>query len=108
MYPWEVAMERFIHQQNLELYRKLLADPNDKDEARHQMLLKLLADEVAGSTLNPCCSSLANTSLSKSLSKSLPVRVFDSQYSTNNRAILERRVERRLAAVLTADVVAKQ
>ena len=40
-------MERFIHQQNLELYRKLLADPNDKDEARHQMLLKLLADEVA-------------------------------------------------------------
>ena len=27
-------MERFIHQQNLELYRKLLADPNDKDEAR--------------------------------------------------------------------------
>ena len=24
-------MERFIHQQNLELYRKLLADPNDKD-----------------------------------------------------------------------------
>jgi len=47
MYPWEVAIERFIHQQNLELYRKLLADPSDKDEARHQMLLKLLADEVA-------------------------------------------------------------
>lgn len=43
----EVAMERFIHQQNLELYRKLLADPNDKDEARHQVLLKLLADEKA-------------------------------------------------------------
>lgn len=40
-------MERFIHQQNLELYRKLLADPNDKDEARHQTLLKLLADERA-------------------------------------------------------------
>jgi hypothetical protein len=40
-------MERFIHQQNLELYRKLLADPNDKDEARHQVLLKLLADEKA-------------------------------------------------------------
>jgi hypothetical protein len=31
-------MERFIHRQNLELYRKLLADPNDKDEARHQSL----------------------------------------------------------------------
>jgi hypothetical protein len=50
MYPsWEVAMEleRFVHQQNLELYRKLLAGRDDKDEARHQMLLKLLADEVA-------------------------------------------------------------
>jgi hypothetical protein len=40
-------MEKFTHQQNLELYRKLLADPEDKDEARHQMLLKLLADERA-------------------------------------------------------------
>jgi hypothetical protein len=29
------AMEKFIHQQNLELYRKLLADPDDKDEARN-------------------------------------------------------------------------
>ena len=42
-----MELERFIHQQNLELYRKLLADPNDKDEARRQMLLKLLADEKA-------------------------------------------------------------
>ena len=40
-------MERFIHQQNLELYRKLLADPDDKDETRRAMLLTLLADEVA-------------------------------------------------------------
>jgi len=40
-------MERFIHQQNLELYRKLLADPNEKDESRRQMLLKLLAAETA-------------------------------------------------------------
>jgi hypothetical protein len=47
MLPWEAAMERFIHQQNLELYRKLLADPNDKDEGRRQMLLKLLAAEKA-------------------------------------------------------------
>ena len=50
MYPsWEVGveLERFVHQQNLELYRKLLAGRDDKDEARHQMLLKLLADEVA-------------------------------------------------------------
>ena len=42
-----MELERFIHQQNLELYRKLLADPNDKDGARRQMLLKLLADEKA-------------------------------------------------------------
>jgi len=42
-----MELERFIHQQNLELYRKLLTDPNHKDEARRQMLLKLLADETA-------------------------------------------------------------
>ena len=40
-------MESFIHQQNLELYRKLLADQNDKDEGRRQVLLKLLAAEEA-------------------------------------------------------------
>lgn len=40
-------LERFIHQQNLELYRKLLADPNNRDEARRRMLLKLLAEEAA-------------------------------------------------------------
>jgi|NGEPerStandDraft_8_1074529.scaffolds.fasta_scaffold199954_1 hypothetical protein len=40
-------MESFIHKQNLELYRKLLADPNDKDEARWATLLKLLAAEKA-------------------------------------------------------------
>jgi hypothetical protein len=42
-----MELERFIHQQNLELYRKLLADPDVKDETRRAMLLKLLADEVA-------------------------------------------------------------
>ena len=42
-----MELEKFIHQQNLELYRKLLADPNNGDEARRQMLLKLLAEEAA-------------------------------------------------------------
>jgi len=42
-----MELERFIHQQNLELYRKLLADPDVKDETRRAMFLKLLADEVA-------------------------------------------------------------
>ena len=40
-------MQKFIHQQNLELYRKLLTDPNDKDKDQRQMLLKLLAAEKA-------------------------------------------------------------
>ena len=46
----EVVMERFIHRQNLELYRKLLAESNAaqlKDGARHRLLLKLLVDEEA-------------------------------------------------------------
>jgi hypothetical protein len=41
-------MERFIHRQNLELYRKLLAESNAaelKDGERHRVLLKLLVDE---------------------------------------------------------------
>ncbi len=46
-FSWEVATERFIHQQNLELYRKLLADSNDMDEGRRQIVLKLLAAEKA-------------------------------------------------------------
>ena len=43
-------MQRFIHNENLARYRKLIAlseaDPS-RDEARHQMLLKLLAEEEA-------------------------------------------------------------
>lgn len=37
-------MERFIHQQNLGLYRKLLADPNDRDEALRRMVPRLNSD----------------------------------------------------------------
>jgi hypothetical protein len=39
------AMERFIHQQNLLLYRKLLSETTD--EEKRQTLFKLLADEKA-------------------------------------------------------------
>ena len=38
-------MERFIHTENIRLYRKLLAETSDLD--KRQMLLKLLADEEA-------------------------------------------------------------
>ena len=43
-------MERFIHRQNLVLYRRLLAESNVaevKDGGRHRVLLKLLVDEEA-------------------------------------------------------------
>ena len=43
-------MDRFIHDENIARYRKLIAisegDPA-RDEARHQMLLRLLAEEEA-------------------------------------------------------------
>ena len=38
-------MERFIHLANMALFRKRLAEPCD--DARRQVLLKLLADEEA-------------------------------------------------------------
>jgi hypothetical protein len=38
-------MEKFVHKENLKLYRKLLAET--ADEQRRQILLKLLADEEA-------------------------------------------------------------
>jgi hypothetical protein len=43
-------MQRFVREQNIARYRKLIAisegDPA-RDEARHQMLLRLLAEEEA-------------------------------------------------------------
>ena len=38
-------MEKFIHRENIRLYRKLLAETTDPE--KRQMLLKLLADEEA-------------------------------------------------------------
>jgi hypothetical protein len=38
-------MERFVHNQNIERYRRLLLEP--MDEARRQQILKLLVEEEA-------------------------------------------------------------
>jgi hypothetical protein len=38
-------MEKFIHRENIRLYRKLLAETSDAE--KRQILLKLLADEEA-------------------------------------------------------------
>jgi hypothetical protein len=38
-------MEKFIHRENLALFRKRLAEPHS--DAERQVLLKLLADEEA-------------------------------------------------------------
>jgi hypothetical protein len=43
-------MERFVHKENIALYRRLISeselDPS-RDEDRHKMLLTLLAEEMA-------------------------------------------------------------
>lgn len=48
--PMEVTVERFVHNANLEHYRRLIAeserDPN-RDEDRHKTLLTLLDEEIA-------------------------------------------------------------
>jgi hypothetical protein len=41
----EAGMEKYIHQENLSLLRKRLAETND--ETTHKVLLKLLAEEEA-------------------------------------------------------------
>jgi hypothetical protein len=46
----EVAMERFVHNENMALYKKLIAETErnpKRDEDRHKMLLTLLAEEKA-------------------------------------------------------------
>ena len=43
-------MERFIHEQNLASYRRLIAESElgpDRNEIQHKWLLKLLANEIA-------------------------------------------------------------
>jgi hypothetical protein len=49
-------MEDYVHQQNLAHYRRLLADvklATSKDEIRHSMLMRLLAEEEAKELLMP-------------------------------------------------------
>ena len=50
LYPLEVTMDRYIHDQNLAHYRRLVAeserDPS-RNQVQHNWLLKLLADEEA-------------------------------------------------------------
>ena len=45
------AMESFIHQENLILFRKRLAET--KDDATRQVMLRLLAEEKAKDLINP-------------------------------------------------------
>jgi hypothetical protein len=44
-------MERYIHEQNLEHYRKVLSETTDP--TKRQTLLKLIADEQANVRLAP-------------------------------------------------------
>jgi hypothetical protein len=49
-------MERFIHNANLEHYRRLIAESESnpsRDEKRHAMLLTLLAEEMAKDRKRP-------------------------------------------------------
>jgi hypothetical protein len=48
--PLEVTMERFIHEQNLASYRRLIAESElgpERNQIQHKWLLKVLADEIA-------------------------------------------------------------
>ncbi|HLX14245.1 MAG TPA: hypothetical protein VKS24_03445 [Bradyrhizobium sp.] len=48
--PWEVTMRSFVHNENVALYEKLIAESRSdlsRDENRHAMLLRLLAEEKA-------------------------------------------------------------
>ena len=43
-------MQQFVHNENIALYKKLIAESEldlSRDEGRHAMLLTLLAEEVA-------------------------------------------------------------
>jgi hypothetical protein len=50
-HSWVIAMEEFIHQQNLARYRKMLSEKTH--EPQRQTILLLLADEEAEEALSP-------------------------------------------------------
>jgi hypothetical protein len=43
----EVALENFIHEQNLAMFKRFLADEPNMDQKRREMILRLLANEKA-------------------------------------------------------------
>jgi hypothetical protein len=45
-----MKLDAYVHQQNLELYRKLLAE-TPADDSRRMMLMQLLAEEKARETV---------------------------------------------------------
>ncbi|WP_198137017.1 hypothetical protein [Nitrobacter hamburgensis] len=45
-------MQRYVHEENILLYRKLLADT--MDEQKRKIILKLLAEEEAKELPTPC------------------------------------------------------
>lgn len=48
------GVQRFVHSENIAYYKRLIVeserDPS-RDEARHRMLLRLLAEELSRSTI---------------------------------------------------------
>jgi hypothetical protein len=48
----DFSMQRYVHEENILLYRKLLADT--PDEQKRKIILKLLAEEEAKELPTPC------------------------------------------------------
>jgi hypothetical protein len=48
----DFSMQRYVHEENILLYRKLLADT--MDEQKRKIILKLLAEEEAKELPTPC------------------------------------------------------
>jgi hypothetical protein len=47
-------MDRYVHRENIARYRRLLAEPNvATDRARHAVLERLLANEIAEAEVAP-------------------------------------------------------
>jgi hypothetical protein len=48
------SVQRFVHSENIAHYKRLIVESERdpaRDEARHRMLLRLLAEELAGNTI---------------------------------------------------------
>jgi len=63
LFAWEAEMLRFVHDENIALYRKLIAESEgsqSRDEDRLAMLLALLAEEEASDIKPPNGNPLAD------------------------------------------------